>query len=79
MFPTNESIRNAFDANLALARGLSSTAMDFQTAAALNTQKQFNSAFDGFRGMMELSHKTTRAMQQSVTDHVTAAMAEPAV
>lgn len=79
MFPTNDTVRKAFEANLSLGQAMSAATMDFQTAAALNTQKQFNSAFDGFRGMMELSQKTTRAMQQSVADHVVSAMVEPAV
>jgi hypothetical protein len=78
MFTMNDMIRKSFDSNMAMGRAFSGQMMDFQTAAALNTQKQFNSAFDGFRGMMELSHKTVRAMQQTVADQVDAVVADTA-
>jgi hypothetical protein len=67
---THETIRTSLQANADLTRVLSGQVMDFQTAAVLNTQKQFNSYFDGFRGMMDLSQKSVRSMQHTLVDHV---------
>lgn len=76
MFPMNDTFRKTFDANLDLSREMTEKMMDWQSTMVLTTQKQFNAFFDGYRNMLDTNHKTARAMQQSVMDHVKPVTAE---